>query len=51
MFKEIVLFIDIKSEDLYNILWDILYDIKAVNLIKDKLSVIKTGLLLKNILI
>jgi hypothetical protein len=36
-----VLFIDIKSEGLRDILRDELDDIKAVSLIEDKLSVIK----------
>ncbi|KAJ5944569.1 ATPase AAA-type core [Penicillium verrucosum] len=37
--EEVVLFIDIKSEGLYDILQEVLYDIKAVSLIEDKLSI------------
>ncbi|KAI2758257.1 hypothetical protein DTO006G1_6773 [Penicillium roqueforti] len=37
--KEVVSFIDIKSEGLRDILRDVLYNIKAVSLIEDKLSI------------
>jgi hypothetical protein len=38
----VILYIDIKSERLYNILRVVLHDIKAISLIEDKLSVIRT---------
>ncbi|KAJ5960726.1 ATPase AAA-type core, partial [Penicillium vulpinum] len=47
--KEVVLFIDIKSEGLRDILRDILHNIKAVSLIEDKLSVIEIVLLLRKL--
>jgi hypothetical protein len=43
-------FIDIKSEGLRDILRDVLYNIKAVSLIEDKLSVTKTVLSSKSAL-
>ncbi|KAI1830409.1 hypothetical protein CBS147337_8876 [Penicillium roqueforti] len=42
--KEVVSFIDIKSEGLRDILRDVLHDIKAVSLMEDKPSVIETVL-------
>ncbi|KAJ5200407.1 hypothetical protein N7472_005611, partial [Penicillium cf. griseofulvum] len=47
--EEVVLFIDIKSEGLRDILREVLYDIKAVSLIEDKLSVIEIVLLLRKL--
>jgi hypothetical protein len=39
--EEVIPYIDIKSEGLRDILRVVLYDIKAISLIEDRLSVIK----------